>query len=629
MKEARKSPETAKPPGKGPMRATLTLAVILTAVLPRAVASTAPQDPPQPWCLPGHHQGLAFPLQTAIPHSTLAAHCFVPTPQDRARVQALRNYRCVRLQGLTLPGAAVVDLELTRINDLAPKFLSLDGAGPGTPNALLPTPMSLWSGSIPGIADSRACIAFSEVGVWGWIATNTQLFHLTSFPSAGSWANYRTLLVADAHKNLLGGWQCGDPIVEPPTLPPTFSTCLSGLARSQWSYQCPDPGITQLRLCRAAVETDYQFYQRFGDWPAAEVYARFVLGNVAQALRLDVRVVVELEYLGLWTTAADPWLEQDLVVGQVDGPCCVDVFYEFQHKWGTEDLIFAGPRFDQGPGLGLAPVAADLYHLMSGVQMGCAIGLRGVGTANNGFSISTGMGAISFGNANEPRASPFFQIYGAGHEIGHSFGVGHTHAFKIDVLGTPSYLGDDVPIDNCGVDPSGGAASCAGVAFGQSTLMSYCICPPAGLGNIRIQYHPEMARCMRAYTIALPDYDGVHFVTDLGNASAPTPATPPELRFTGYSSGPNSLTLTGLGNPPVYDANALVVGLFGAHTVMTGFTIVPSFDITLIDVSPGTPLDIPLPVGFPNGLMAYFQQAFLVNSTDVYTSNAIAFEVIR
>ncbi len=610
------------------MGARVWLLAVSVAIGNPAVAS--PQVAPEPWCFPGYHVAMAFPLQTKVQHPTLAAHCFLPNAADRARVQLLQNHRCVRLQGLAIPGGGVIDLELTRIDDVAPRFVSLNGAPPGTPGAPLPTTMSLWWGNIPGIVGSDACIAFSAVGVWGWIRTSNKLFHVSSFPVAGSWTNHRMLLVDDAIKNQLGGWQCGDLIVEPPTLPPVFSSCFSGLLPAPWSYQCPDPNVAQLRRCRAVVETDYQFFQRFGNLPAAEVYARFVLGTVAQALRLDVRVVVDLQYLGMWTTAADPWVAQDLPLGGTAGACCVDVFYEFQHKWGTQDLAFAGPRFNLGPGLGLAPVAADLFHLMSGVQMGCAVGARGVGTSHGGFSISTGMGAISYGNPNEPRASPFFQLYGAGHEIGHSFGVGHSHDFKIDVLGTPSNLADDVPIDNCGIDPSGGGISCAGVGFGQSTLMSYCIhCAPAGLGNIRMRYHPEMARCMRAQTIALPDYEGVHFVTDLGNASAPSPATPPTLGFGGYSSGMDTLTLVGSNHPPVYDANALIVGLFGGHAAVLGFTLVPTLDVLLFGVAPTLPIDIPLPDGFPNGLMLYFQQAFVVNGTEVFTSNAIALEVVR
>ncbi|MBK9383788.1 MAG: hypothetical protein IPN34_03030 [Planctomycetes bacterium] len=612
------------------MLVALDVLLALAAALPTSSACASPQDPPEPSCSAGHYQAMAFPLQTKLPHPSLAAHCFVPSTADRARVQALESYRCVRLQGLELPGAGAVDLELTRIDDVAPKFVSWNGAAPGAPGAPLPTAMSLWSGRVPALAGSEAYLAFSAVGAWGFLRTQTRLFHLVSFPSAGSWANHRLVLVEDAHKNQLGAWPCGDPIAEPPTLPPVFGACFAGLPPSQWSYQCPDPGLTQLRLCRAAVETDYQFYQRFGDLRAAEVYARFVLGSVAQALRLDVRVIVELEYLGLWSSSADPWIEPDLAVGQTAGACCVEVFYEFQHRWGTEDLLRIGPRFDRGPGLGLAPVAADLFHLLSGVQMGCAVGSRGVGTSHGGFSISTGMGAISFGNPNELRASPFFQLYGAGHEIGHSFGVGHSHDFKVDVRGTPGNTADDVPIDDCAVDPSAGAASCAGMGFGRSTLMSYCLhCAPAGLGNIRMRYHPEMARCMRAYTSALPAYAGVTFVTDLGNAAAPAPASPPVLRYTGSAPGLDSLTLAGSGHPPVYDANVLLVGVFGGYAVLPGFTLVPTLDVMLVGVRPELPIDIPLPSGFPNGLMLYFQQAFLVNGNEVFTSNAIALEVVR
>ena len=80
------------------MNLALTLfALAFVAGSPAVGAQT--QTQPEPWCFPGHHQAMAFPLQAKIQHPTLAAHCFVPTVADRARVQSLQNYRCVRLQG--------------------------------------------------------------------------------------------------------------------------------------------------------------------------------------------------------------------------------------------------------------------------------------------------------------------------------------------------------------------------------------------------------------------------------------------------------------------------------------------------------------------------------------------------
>ena len=63
--------------------------------------------------------------------------------------------------------------------------------------------------------------------------------------------------------------------------------------------------------------------------------------------------------------------------------------------------------------------------------------------------------------------------------------------------------------------------------------------------------------------------------------------------------------------------------------VLPGFTLVPTLDVMLIGVAPALPIDIALPDGFPNGLMLYFQQAFVVNGTEVHTSNAIALEIVR
>jgi hypothetical protein len=580
------------------------------------------QDPPQPICTSGYLQVLPFPLTTRQRLGQLDAECYTPGPTERAGVEQLRNYRCLLLQGLNLPGNGTVDLELTRIDDVAPKQLAIKSnfvPATGTHTEVLgtPTDMSLWSGTIAGITGSRVCLGFSAYGTWGWVQTNAKLFQVASFPN-GSWAAHKVLVVDDEDKGLLGPWQCGNPIPEPSTLPPSFGSCLAGLRPAQWSSACSDPDINQLRLCRAAIETDWQYFSRFRDLRAAEVYARFVFGAVAQALRLDVRVVCRLDYLGIWINAADPWTKSDIVQGQTSGPCCVDVFYEFQHRWGTEDLGSVAPRFDLGPGLDLAPVDADLYHFMGGVQMGCAVGSRGIGTVNNGFSISTGMGAVNFANPNEPRESPYFQVYGAGHEIGHSFGVGHTHDFLVQ----------GKPIDDCAVDPGGGRVNCGTTGFMRSTLMSYCIGCPGQLRNVRIDYHPEVARCMRNATAKLPDFEDVQFVTDLGFGWAPGGA-PPTLRYVGESSGIDTLSLAATNLPSAPFGAVLLAGLNANYLAVPPLTIVPAIDAVISVMDPAKPLNIPLPDGFPHGLMLYFQEFVVGRDFGYYLSNAIALEVIR
>ncbi len=90
------------------MGARVWLLAVSVAIGNPAVAS--PQVAPEPWCFPGYHVAMAFPLQTKVQHPTLAAHCFLPNAADRARVQLLQNHRCVRLQGLAIPGGGVIDL---------------------------------------------------------------------------------------------------------------------------------------------------------------------------------------------------------------------------------------------------------------------------------------------------------------------------------------------------------------------------------------------------------------------------------------------------------------------------------------------------------------------------------------
>lgn len=604
-----------------------------------AVTAALAAQAPQPACPTGLHQPLPFPLQIVYAHPTLRAHCYTPDAVDRVRVRALRGYRCVRLTGLRLPGEATVDLLLTRIDDVAPENISIDGSPVGDPRNPAPSEMTSWAGSIAIIADSQAFLTFSAVGIWGWIRTDRKLFQVASFPQAGSWSTFWTLIVDDVDKNKLGNDRCGDRIDEPLELPPNYTQCLAGLGAASWRQQCPDTHIGQLRLCTIAVESDYQFFQRFADVSAAEVYARFVVGAVAQQLRLDARVVVRMNYLGIWTTAADPWHEQDIQNGQTSSPCCIDVIYEFQHEWGTEDWISKGARFDRGPGKGNAPIAADIYHMMSGAEMGCAVGAGTIGASREAFSLSSGMGAVNFDNRNvvdgsgnvlwEARLSPFFQIYGAGHEIGHNFGAPHTHDLRIDVNGTPSDPSDDVPIDDCATDPSGNPPDCSSMGFARGTLMSYCLnCRPQFLRNIRFDYHDEIARCMRNNAVNLPLFEDVQFVTDLGFASAPAGQTPPTLAFTGAAPGMDRLTLATTGIP-AHTARALVISTSGAiYFDVLGLKLVPNPDIVVPGQSAGMPIDLAIPDGVPDGALLHFQQLF-VQAPDLYATNALALEIVR
>ncbi len=620
--------------------------MLATIAFTTLTALAAPQEIPQPTCGAGYSQAMAFPLQTKLIHPSRKAHCYASDAADHTRIDELRNYRCITLQGLDLPGAGTVDLQLTRVNDVSPQTISLNGSEPGAPGNPSPTDMSLWFGDIQNLPDSRVCLAFSNVGVWGWVRTDQRLYQMVSFPKNGTWADFRVLFMDDVDKNYLAGSLCGDVINEPPDLPPDYGTCLAGLNPSGWTEQCADTVVDQLRLCTTALETDYQYYQRFNNVPAAEVYARFIIGAVAQQLRIDTRAVLEVNYLGIHTSAADPWLEQDIQPGQTSSPCCVDVVYEFQHSWGTDDLISKGARFNLGAGLGNAPVTADLYHMLSGAVMGCGVAVGKIGSGEDAFSLSTEMGPINYDNQNvfgaggvllgENARSMYFQIYGAGHEIGHNFGAPHSHAIRIDTNGTPGNLADDEGLDDCSKDPSGGARDCSTTSFMQNGLMSYCFsCGPDFLRNIRFDYHEEIAKCMRARTVNLPIYEDVHFVTDLGFSTAPDGATAPTLTFIGQDPGVDTITLA-TSNVPPHTWTSLFISVNGGYTQFNGptkiVTIVPEIfsGIFLLwpPQAPGVPIDIALPDNYPDGKVIYLQHYFAIGN-DLYGSNALALEVIH
>jgi hypothetical protein len=166
------------------------------------------------------------------------------------------------------------------------------------------------------------------------------------------------------------------------------------------------------------------------------------------------------------------------------------------------------------------------------------------------------------------------------------------------------------------------------MGFARGTLMSYCHgCAPGFLRNIRIKYHEQIARCMRENAINLPRFEDVHFVLDLGFASAPAGQTPPRLTFTGESPAMDRLQLSST-NFPTYDLRALAISTRGSYFPLPGFTLVPSPDLWWPAQSAGMPMDLPLPVGLANGLVLYFQEFFTVGP-EIYSSNALSLEIIR
>ncbi|HKX45301.1 MAG TPA: M12 family metallo-peptidase, partial [Planctomycetota bacterium] len=329
---------------------------------------------------------------------------------------------------------------------------------------------------------------------------------------------------------------------------------------------------------RVALETDWQYYEVFGDAGAAATYALSLFGAVSDAYRRDVDTVVTVPYLGLYTSNNDPWDAQDFGFGSID------VLYEFQDTWKTTGW----------------PVEADLAHLISGAGLGGGVAwLDVLCVADYGYAVSGNLhGGTPFPVAQGPLNWDFVVT---AHETGHNVVTHHTHNYC-------------PPIDECA--PEGYWGPCQDeVVCVEGTIMSYChICNELGMANVRPEFHPIVQDALRARVedSCLQPFSGI-FATDLGQGLAGSgPA--PELGIAWVDApGPAGAVEVEFDGAPHPQVGVLVVGGSQIDLALFGGVLVPSPDLLKAFPAGAAHVDLaPFAIagGFPGGAVAYAQGWF-------------------
>ncbi|HSX59821.1 MAG TPA: M12 family metallo-peptidase [Tahibacter sp.] len=233
---------------------------------------------------------------------------------------------------------------------------------------------------------------------------------------------------------------------------------------------------------RAAIETDYQFYQRFNDAAAATRYVGDLLAYASTKYVAEVNTRLEVVFVRLWTTASDPWNE-------TMSNCSL---YEFGAYWNAN----------------MTSVSRTFAHMLSGRSTGGGIAWVGtlcsgpfttnVPTCNFGTGNLSAGGDYGFtgnisGNFNPGNPQVIWDIVATSHEIGHNFNSPHTHCYG-------GIGGNAEPIDRCYAGQAGqtgcygGATSLPGPAGqGSGTIMSYCHLLSPQMANISLTFgngHP-------------------------------------------------------------------------------------------------------------------------------------------
>lgn len=242
-------------------------------------------------------------------------------------------------------------------------------------------------------------------------------------------------------------------------------------------------GTQQPYRARAAIETDYEFFQKFDTEAEAVAYVGDIIGYASTKYVAEVDTRLEVSFLRLWTTASDPWAE-------TTSDCSL---YELGKYWNTNmtatKRTFVHMLSGRRTGGGIAWVGV----LCSGpftasVPMGCTMG-SGNQNAGGDYGFTGSLG----GNFNAGNPQVIWDSVSPAHEIGHNFNSPHTHCYagiggNADVI--DRCYGGQAPTVGC----YSGAPELPGPAGqGSGTIMSYCHLRPPGFSNISMTFgtnHP-------------------------------------------------------------------------------------------------------------------------------------------
>ncbi len=372
----------------------------------------------------------------------------------------LMGYQALIMPQVELPSGKLVDLDLTRVNA---DFASIGVQVNGQPSPFDPLDLTLWRGQASGLVDSDVFLAFSSHGCNGWIFVDGEYNHLMAFAAPGNdWSQANARLVPETVLISLGGTRpnlCGiDGLANGPLTPaPTGN---NGGAASPTSLGGTfNLGRAITLECKVSVETDYEYYQNWGNLQACQTYTATLLAEISDRYDSQLDVILTYPYLQYYTSSNDPWTAQGGGAGAV--------LDQFRNAWS-----------------GNIPAGGNLAHFLSGASLGGGVAyLDALCSSNWGFGVSGNMnGGTQFPVSQGSNTWDFVVM---AHEVGHNFGTVHTHDYcpPIDECASSNYFGQCQNTRNC---------------INNGTIMSYCHTCSGGNNNITTYFHPTVAATMRA-----------------------------------------------------------------------------------------------------------------------------------
>jgi hypothetical protein len=214
---------------------------------------------------------------------------------------------------------------------------------------------------------------------------------------------------------------------------------------------------------RVAVETDWEFFNLFGNVTDATDYVGDLFAFSSSIYQGEVATSLEVSHLSLYSQNNDPWTQSG----------CNAALDELQSYWNTNN----------------GSIDRAVVHMLSGKSTGCGIAYVGV-LCNEPWAYGVS-GSLS-GAFDIDNPTSMWDIIVVSHEIGHNFNSPHTHCYG-------GVEGQSSPVDACYSGQCGGSGCwcgsqslpCtggAGAGDGCGTIMSYCHLLAGSYGNITLTF---------------------------------------------------------------------------------------------------------------------------------------------
>jgi len=235
-----------------------------------------------------------------------------------------------------------------------------------------------------------------------------------------------------------------------------------------------------------AIETDYEYYLKFGNSADALNYIAHLMNTVNVIFEAETVIGLKLGFSRIWTTNTDPYPTTDNIVTALQN---------LRAWWRSNSITRAIPR------------AAT--HYLSGMKLNGGVAYSGCNKADDtkecfssmlcgyygdkreNFAPAQGPGDLSFGVESLYNSVPYdndWDWFVLAHELGHTFGSPHTHdycntfgtALPVDTCVTSTQPAPDGVPDACltsvttAVLPSCSNGYVPAPNDGPGTIMSYC-----------------------------------------------------------------------------------------------------------------------------------------------------------